>query len=248
MELLEKITAFKPIFAMAQLFGITVVALISIWSGHYLGGFAWQSNPGLQFNWHPLLMTIGMVYLYGNGILMYRINPKSSKIKLKMLHAFTMLMVLVMVVIGLKAVFDSHDLNPCSENPEELCPIPNMFSYHSWIGLTTVVLFAMQWFLGFATFLLPGVTLKLKANYLPSHTFFGIVIFICACVSVLLGMIEQILFFIGGGKYTQFHPVGVMANCIAIFVIIFVTAVVYLATNARFNRQDTKPMMTNNNE
>ena len=247
MELIQKITAFKPIFALAQLFGITIVVLISIWSGHYLGGFAWQSNPGLQFNWHPLLMTIGMVYLYGNGILMYRINPKTQKMKLKLLHAFIMLVVLVMVVIGLKAVFDSHDLNPCSENPDELCPIANMFSYHSWIGITTVVLFAMQWFLGFITFLLPGVTLKLKANYLPLHAFFGITIFVCACASVLLGMIEQILFFIGGGKYTQFHPVGVMANCIAVFVIIFATAVVYLATNPRFKRQE-KPDMSNNNE
>ena len=63
MELLEKITAFKPIFAMAQLFGISIVALISIWSGHYLGGFAWQSNPSLQFNWHPLLMTISPDFL-----------------------------------------------------------------------------------------------------------------------------------------------------------------------------------------
>ena len=44
------------------------VVLMGIWTGHHLGGFAWQKNPGLEFNWHPLLMTIGMIYLYGNGI------------------------------------------------------------------------------------------------------------------------------------------------------------------------------------
>lgn len=43
------------------------VVLMGIWTGHHLGGFAWQKNPGLEFNWHPLLMTIGMIYLYGNG-------------------------------------------------------------------------------------------------------------------------------------------------------------------------------------
>ncbi len=35
--------------------------------GHYRDGFAWHSDPALQFNWHPLLMIMSMVYLYGNG-------------------------------------------------------------------------------------------------------------------------------------------------------------------------------------
>ena len=42
-----------------------IVVLTGIYTGH--NGFAWRENPGLQFNWHPLLMTIGMIYLYGNG-------------------------------------------------------------------------------------------------------------------------------------------------------------------------------------
>ena len=58
-------------------------------------------------------------------------------------------------------------------------------------------------------------------------------------------MIEQILFFIGGGKYTEFHPVGVIANCIAMFVVIYATLVVYLASNSRFKRQE-KPVLNNN--
>lgn len=43
------------------------VVLMGIWTGHHLGGFAWQGDPNHQFNWHPLLMTLGMIYLYGNG-------------------------------------------------------------------------------------------------------------------------------------------------------------------------------------
>ena len=43
------------------------VVLVGIWTGHHLGGFAWQSDPKHEFNWHPLLMTLGMIYLYGNG-------------------------------------------------------------------------------------------------------------------------------------------------------------------------------------
>jgi hypothetical protein len=43
------------------------VVLMGTWTGHFLGGFSWQSDPQHQFNWHPLLMTIGLVFLYGNG-------------------------------------------------------------------------------------------------------------------------------------------------------------------------------------
>ena len=48
-------------------YGIITVVLTGLFTGHYWGGFAWRSNPSLQFNWHPFLMTIGMIYLYGNG-------------------------------------------------------------------------------------------------------------------------------------------------------------------------------------
>ena len=52
-----------------QIMGILTIVLTGLFTGHYWGGFAWRSDPGLQFNWHPLLMTIGMIYLYGNGML-----------------------------------------------------------------------------------------------------------------------------------------------------------------------------------
>ena len=50
-----------------QISGFMAVVLMGIWTGHHMGGFAWQSNPKQEFNWHPLLMTLGMIYLYGNG-------------------------------------------------------------------------------------------------------------------------------------------------------------------------------------
>ena len=236
MSLIKNLTAFRPVFAMAQVFGFIAVVLMGVWTGKLYGGFAWQSNPGLEFNWHPLLMTIGMVFLYGNGMLMYRIAPNQKKMPLKIAHAVIMITIFVLVVIALKAVFDSHNLKPCSDDSTKLCPIPNMYSFHSWIGLITAMLFSMQWALGLVMFLLPGMANNIKALYMPFHVYFGVAIFVCAVASVLLGIKEKVLFSIGGAGYSKFEEKGVYANVICLFVVIFATMVVYLVANPNFKR------------
>ena len=213
---------------------------MGIWTGHHLGGFAWQKNPGLEFNWHPLLMTIGMIYLYGNGmlnhmvllvafltfvswffsgILMYRMFRNERKRKLKLLHAGIMIAVFFLTVIALKAVFDSHNLKPCAKPSEEgdFCPIPNLYSLHSWMGLITVILFLFQvnmsfknliselqfhfwlfqWLAGLVTFLFPGLASHLRSSYMPVHVFFGLMIFVSACATALLGITEKAIFKLG---------------------------------------------------
>jgi len=66
-EIEQDTTGFMPVAEIAQITGIMAVVLTGIWMGHFRGGMAWQSDPKLEFNWHPMLMVIGMVFLYGNG-------------------------------------------------------------------------------------------------------------------------------------------------------------------------------------
>ena len=70
------------------------------------------------------------------AMLLYRTQRNVRKRRLKLTHAGMMLFIILLVVIALVAVFDSHNLAPT--------PIPNMYSLHSWVGLTTVILFCCQ--------------------------------------------------------------------------------------------------------
>jgi cytochrome b-561 len=49
----------------AQIVGLVMVILSGTWMGSYRGGFGWDAK--IVFNYHPLFMTIGMIFLYGDG-------------------------------------------------------------------------------------------------------------------------------------------------------------------------------------
>lgn len=231
-EVEQDTSGFLPLVGITEISGFMAVVLMGIWMGHFRKGFAWSENPDLQFNWHPLLMTLGMIYLYGNGILIYRVFRHERKKKLKLTHAIIMISSFLLTVIGLKAVFDSHNLKKDADgNP---APIANLYSLHSWMGIITVILFAMQWLGGFITFLFPGLASHLRASYMPIHTSFGIMIFVLACSTSLLGITEKLIFALK--TYSKRDPEGVMANWIGVLIIVFGVLVVYLATNYKYKR------------
>lgn len=160
----QSLEGFFPLLSLTEGCGVLLVILVLVWTTHYRNGFSWRSNPQLEFNWHPLLMVIGLVFLYANGtvylstlqlstyrlvaynlrvcfllvaMLIYRTQRNVRKRRLKLTHAGMMLFIVLLVVIALVAAFDSHNL----AMPH---PIPNMYSLHSWVGLTTVILFCCQ--------------------------------------------------------------------------------------------------------
>ena len=57
---------FYSLIAVFEALCLSAVMLTIHWGYTYYGGFAWDGT-GKMFNWHPVLMIIGLVVLYGNG-------------------------------------------------------------------------------------------------------------------------------------------------------------------------------------
>ncbi|KAK0175777.1 hypothetical protein PV327_009500 [Microctonus hyperodae] len=223
----QKLEGFKFLLGLTEIVGIFLVILMIIWVTNFRGGFSW-SDPNYVFNWHPVLMTIGLVFLYANGMLIYRCKRTIRKQRLKLIHSGILIFSLMLTIIGLVSVFNSHNF----QTP----PIPNMYSLHSWIGLTSVILFACQWLAGFVSFLYPGVAAPLRSSYSPIHIYFGTAAFIGVITSCLLGLNEKAIFTLKG-KYSEFVEEGVFINIIGLVLLIFGGLTVYLVSQERYKRE-----------
>lgn len=219
---------FKFLVTLLELAGAVLIILMIVWTASYRGGFSWTSNPKLEFNWHPLLMTIGFVFLYANAMLIYRTQREVRKRRLKLMHFGSMVLAILLTIIALVAVFDSHNL----ASP----PIPNMYTLHSWIGLTSVILFCFQLLAGCITFLYPGLHMSLRVSYMPIHVYFGVATFIAVIATCLLGLNEKAIFSLQE-KYSQFTSEGILINTIGLFFVIFGALAVYLVSQEQYRRQ-----------
>ncbi|KAF6298350.1 cytochrome b561 [Rhinolophus ferrumequinum] len=118
--------------AFSQLLGLMVVAMTGAWLGLYRGGIAWEGT--LQFNVHPLCMVIGLVFLQGDALLVYRVFRNEAKRTTKVLHGLLHVFAFIIALVGLVAVFDYHRKKGYAD----------LYSLHSWCGMLVFVLCFVQ--------------------------------------------------------------------------------------------------------
>uniref|UniRef100_A0A7N5P160 Transmembrane ascorbate-dependent reductase CYB561 n=1 Tax=Ailuropoda melanoleuca TaxID=9646 RepID=A0A7N5P160_AILME len=118
--------------AFSQLLGLTVVAMTGAWLGLYRGGIAWEG--ALQFNVHPLCMVIGLIFLQGDALLVYRVFRNEAKRTTKVLHGLLHVFAFIIALVGVVAVFDYHRKKGYAD----------LYSLHSWCGILVCILFFVQ--------------------------------------------------------------------------------------------------------
>merc|ERR1712149_154711 len=110
-----------------------------------------------------------------------------------------MMFAFILMVIGLQAAFDSHNL--------AVPPQPNMCTLHSWVGLLAAILFGCQWTLGF---LFPKCSGDIRALLLPFHQYFGSSILVLAAAAALMGHLEKAIW--SNKEYSRKNPEAVLVN------------------------------------
>ncbi|XP_030647573.1 lysosomal membrane ascorbate-dependent ferrireductase CYB561A3 [Chanos chanos] len=231
---MRSVLSFYVAYVLCALLGIICVVLVSYWNAKWRGGFAWDGSPA-QFNWHPVLMVTGLVALYGNGAVIYRIPLTwgQNKLPWKLLHASVLLVALVLTILGLVAVFDFHNANH----------IPNLYSLHSWIGIATVALFVTQWVMGFAVFLLPWSPMALRSFAKPAHVWMGAMILVLSIVSCISGINEKLFFSLKGTTngtlpYSKLPTEAVVANSLGACIVALGLVVLKILSNQSWKRPD----------
>uniref|UniRef100_A0A8C7LFG6 Lysosomal membrane ascorbate-dependent ferrireductase CYB561A3 n=1 Tax=Oncorhynchus kisutch TaxID=8019 RepID=A0A8C7LFG6_ONCKI len=223
---------FYGTYVLCLCLGLLCVVFVSYWNIEWRGGFAWDASF-LQFNWHPVLMVTGLVVLYGNAAILYRIPFTWSQRKQhwKLVHAALLLSSLILSILGLCAVFDFHTGYH----------IPNLYSLHSWVGICTVVLFTAQWLLGLVGFLSPCSPLGFRKLLKPVHAWMGMAIFILSLASCLSGINEKLLLALNGNSnstaaYSSHPAEALFANFLGVLIVAFGLVVLGILSNQRWNR------------
>ncbi len=102
----------------------------------------------------------------------------------KLVHFMVQSSALIVSLVGVYAVFHFHNE----------AKIPNMYSLHSWLGITAVAGFAFSLIGSFLSFLYPGIDPVYRRLILPFHIFGGTAnIVLCAAVAIT-GITEKAIF------------------------------------------------------
>ena len=147
----------------------------------------------------------------------------------KAVHSVTMLLSVSSAVPGLWAVWESHAL----ADP----PIPHMFSLHSWLGMVTMILMAVQLIVGLLIFLFPCAPSRVRGGYHHLHVYFGLTFLVLVTATAMIGLTEEALFSLSS-SYTQLPGKGVLLNLIGLFLLTFTSTVIFIATKSSFKLLD----------
>eukprot|EP00250_Pteridium_aquilinum_P015483 c22611_g1_i2 orf=265-987(+) len=209
----------RPFTFVAHFLGIVSVLFVFIWSIYFRGGMNFNAaNTNHIFNVHPALMLLSLVFLASEAILAYKTLPGSKEFR-KVVHLSLHLAALVLGIVGIAAAFKYHNLNS----------IDNLYSLHSWLGLVTIILFGLQWLVGFITFFYPGLPQASRAGLLPWHVFSGLFIYGLGLATTELGFLEKLTFLQQSSTIAKFSSEAMFVNVLGLIVALLGVSVLIAA-------------------
>ena len=177
------------LFTLAELLLFVTVFLWLYWAYQHDDGLAWLNDRKQQFNLHAALMLVGFIFISGQAMLIHRSFQCCNRIYTKIMHTILFVLATSAISLGLILAYTAQE-NVGANNK----PIMHFYSLHAWCGLATVGLFALQFTVGFISFLIllccDQATSSFRAALLPIHKTFGLIIFNLAVATCLMGLLQ----------------------------------------------------------
>jgi hypothetical protein len=170
--LTSRLQRFSGLFAL--FLGGSSLILLTVWLREFEGGFS-TSPSSAHFNLHPLGMMLGYPLALLHGILAWRLYQIHSHNLLKSIHVISNVIASGFIVFGLWSIITIHSS-------------PHLLSVHSWLGVCTAGLTALQLLIALILYLTPGVPIAWRLSCLPYHALFGQLVLICGILTILSGL------------------------------------------------------------
>jgi len=186
---------------LSRRFVLAVLVMVVIWASNgrtdlkFLGGL---NLSGEVFNWHPLLLTIGIIVIFSEVLLSGRTCPFGEDFN-RIFFVISNGIIMTAIGFGLKAVSTSQ----AKKN------LGTLYSLHSWLGVIVVVLFSIQFVLGvFVNFHSgdgPRSALWERRKLVwPYFENLKILTFVTGCFTAIIGITLKNASF--GCSYSVSHP------------------------------------------
>ena len=152
----------------------------------YLGGLNMNE---LIFNYHPIFMVSGLIVGFTCSLTSFRLLPVTHKYS-KYIHATLHTLTVILIVLGLSAVFIGNNYK--SKNTADSY-FANLYTLHSFLGLSAITLYSSNYIIGLITFLFYDrfkISIEWRRRIKPYHILFGIFTLFAAVFAVETGVME----------------------------------------------------------
>jgi cytochrome b-561 len=79
----------------------------------------------------------------------------------------------------------------------------HLYSVHSWVGFGAYILYGLQFFFGLFMFVFPRGSDRIRAAFMPHHTYWGACIWAGTIIAIATGVLDRLTVTdLSGGPYT----------------------------------------------
>jgi hypothetical protein len=216
---------------------ITFLVLVLVWVMNVEGGLGWVDAS--LFGWHAFLFTLAVPVLMSEAVLAFSapifdmvplFRSRNRQLAAVVLHASLNVLSLICVPLALSAIVYYKKL---SAQPIAY-PFFTLYSSHSWMGVTTLVIWGSQFGLGiYKRFVTSGSKRRQFVSTL--HSFLGKVTYVAGlatCATGLEDMQSSDLSGVSYGAHSTFSLMAAAGSIVLIFLGMAVFAVLEVKRSA----------------